>query len=265
MNHTDHPLRRFLRLLIAGIPEGVDTRAELADLFAGEPEFYGPRAGSVVGPDAFANYVGWMQRWLDAHDAERQRVALTATPERAVWEAVLALVRDGQPVELPIALVGDIQDGRLRQVRLYHSTWPLYGSHQLRPPLLARGDVELPGVVARYMAALEAGDVQGVLAAFAPDGSAREPAGGEYLYRGQERLAEFYGSLLGDGGIVLEHCTATDDGVRCAVEYNVLQWGGQTLTPQAGVAVYERNADGLLAAARIYDDVEPPSPYRTEA
>jgi hypothetical protein len=26
-----------------------------------------------------------------------------------------------------------------------------------------------------------------------------------------------------------------------------------------GVAIYERGASGLLAAARIYDDVEPPS------
>jgi hypothetical protein len=30
------------------------------------------------------------------------------------------------------------------------------------------------------------------------------------------------------------------------------------LPPQAGVAVYERGTSGLLAAGRIYDDVEPP-------
>ena len=31
------------------------------------------------------------------------------------------------------------------------------------------------------------------------------------------------------------------------------------LPPQAGLGVYERGPDGLLAAARIYDDVEPPA------
>ena len=50
----------------------------------------------------------------------------------------------------------------------------------------------------------------------------------------------------------------TDDGVRCAVEYNCLRWGSHDLVPQAGIAVYERGPDGLLAAVRVYDDVEPP-------
>jgi hypothetical protein len=32
------------------------------------------------------------------------------------------------------------------------------------------------------------------------------------------------------------------------------------LPPQAGIAVYVRGAGGKLAAARIYDDVDPPVP-----
>jgi hypothetical protein len=31
------------------------------------------------------------------------------------------------------------------------------------------------------------------------------------------------------------------------------------LPPQAGIAIYERGPDGLLAAARVYDDVEAPT------
>jgi hypothetical protein len=31
------------------------------------------------------------------------------------------------------------------------------------------------------------------------------------------------------------------------------------MPPQAGIGVYERGADGLLAAARVYDDIEPPA------
>ena len=50
----------------------------------------------------------------------------------------------------------------------------------------------------------------------------------------------------------------TDDGVRCALEYNCVRWGSHDLRPQAGICVYERGPDGLLAAARVYDDVEPP-------
>lgn len=47
--------------------------------------------------------------------------------------------------------------------------------------------------------------------------------------------------------------------MRCALEYNLVRWGGHHVTPQAGIAVYERGGDGLLAAARVYDDVQPPA------
>ena len=50
----------------------------------------------------------------------------------------------------------------------------------------------------------------------------------------------------------------TDDGVRCALEYNCVRWGSHDLPPQAGICVYERGPDGLLAAARVYDDIEAP-------
>jgi hypothetical protein len=43
--------------------------------------------------------------------------------------------------------------------------------------------------------------------------------------------------MFAKGGIQLEHCTVTDDGVRCAVEYNCVRWGFMELPPQAGVAV----------------------------
>jgi hypothetical protein len=34
--------------------------------------------------------------------------------------------------------------------------------------------------------------------------------------------------------------------------------GSYDLPPQAGIAVYERGLDGLLAAACVYDDIEAP-------
>jgi hypothetical protein len=60
------------------------------------------------------------------------------------------------------------------------------------------------------------------------------------------------------GGIGLQHCAVTDDGARCALEHNCVRWGRHDLPPQAGLGVYERGPDGLLAAARVYDDIEPP-------
>jgi hypothetical protein len=72
-------------------------------------------------------------------------------------------------------------------------------------------------------------------------------------------------ALCFGGGIPLEHCTLTDDGGRCAMEYNCVRWGESDIVLQAGVAVYERGSGGLLSAARIYDDVEPPAVSDTSA
>jgi hypothetical protein len=56
----------------------------------------------------------------------------------------------------------------------------------------------------------------------------------------------------------MEACAVTDDGVRCAVEYTCVRWGSNDVSPQAGLGVHERGPDGLLAAARNYDDIEAP-------
>jgi hypothetical protein len=56
----------------------------------------------------------------------------------------------------------------------------------------------------------------------------------------------------------LEHCAAIDDGRVCVLEYNVVRWGETELPPEAGVVVYVRGESGRLAAARIYDDTDPP-------
>ncbi len=65
--------------------------------------------------------------------------------------------------------------------------------------------------------------------------------------------------MFANGGVPLQHCSATDDERACAIEYNCVRWGRADIPPQAGIAVYVRGASGRLAAARIYDDVEPPA------
>src|SRR3712207_8088287 len=61
------------------------------------------------------------------------------------------------------------------------------------------------------------------------------------------------------GGIPLEHCTLTDDGVRCAIEYNCVRWGVTEIPPQAGVAIYERGTGGVPPAAPLLDDLGTPA------
>jgi hypothetical protein len=233
----------------------------LVESFAGEPELHHPVRGRIRGTRAFAAYVADTNAWLTERNATIDEVEHTITERQGFEEVVVRLDGDDGRVELPVAIVGEHASGpRLDELRLYYSSWPLTGRHANRPPVL-QPDPELreSDVVGEYQRALAAGDVDGVVAAFEPDGYAREPAAGAHVHRGHGGLRAFYGHLFSaDGGIPLEHCALIDDGRACALEYNVVRWGRTDLPPQAGVAVYVRGRSGRLAAARIYDDVDPP-------
>lgn len=118
----------------------------------------------------------------------------------------------------------------------------------------------VPGDVAgRFQAALIAGDTDAAVRAFAPDGYLRESAGQPDTHRGPGALHSFFDRCFSEGGgLDLQPCAVTDDGVRCAVEYNLDRWGRHDLPPQAGIVVHERGPDGLLAAPLVYDDIQPP-------
>jgi hypothetical protein len=241
--------------------------AGLARAFAGTPVIDDPRSGRVVGRDAVDRFVTESAVWLDNHVARTMRVATIANDQREVQESVVGLELD-EPWFLPVAVVLDrVSGGGLSAIRVYHSMWPLIGSHQVRPPMLAPDpSIVLEGAPADYQRALAAGDIEGILASYEPNATTREPSGGPFSYTGAESIRKIYTMMFSNGGgISLELCSATDDGSACAIEYNAIRWGTTPLPPQAGIAVYARGKSGRLAAARIYDDVEPPSAANSSA
>ena len=243
----------------AGVESG-ETDA-LVRSFAGEPELHHPIRGRVKGRRAFERFIAETSAWLTGINAVGSQVERIITPRRTIEETVLAVDGHQGRVELPVAIAADRdEDGRIVELRVYYSTWPLTGRHANRPPLLQPDpDLHLPDVVGEYQRALAVGDVDAAVAAFEPDAYVREPAGGPHVHRGQDELASLYESFFSNGGgIPLEHCAVTDDGRACALEYNVVRWGRTDLPPEAGLAVYVRGASGKLASARIYDDTDPP-------
>ena len=250
---------------LASVPFFSGLRAGETDAligsFAGEPEVHHPVRGRVKGARAFGRFVDDTNAWLAERNAVVEDVDVTLTPARGVEEVLVHLDGDQGRVALPVALAADHdEEGRIVEVRVYFSTWPLTGRHAIRLPLL-QPDPELheADVVGEYQRALAAGDVEGTVAAFEPDASVREPAGDAYVHRGTDELRALFTLFFSNGGgIPLEHCTVTDDGRACALEYNVVAWGATELPPEAGIAVYVRGESGKLAAARIYDDSDPP-------
>jgi hypothetical protein len=244
----------------AGLLSGENTA--LIGSFAGEPELHHPDFGRVKGKAAFERFVARANAWVRDRNITVENVALVVTPLRSVEEVVLHVDRDdGTRTELPVAVAADRDEqAYLRELRVYYSTWPLNDTHMVRTPMLQLDpDIHASDVVGEYQSALAAGDLEATVAAFEAGAAVREPAGSAYMHRGTAELTRLFTRFFSNGGgIPLEHCAITDDGRACAIEYNVVAWGRTALAPQAGIAVYVRGESGKLAAARIYDDVDPP-------
>ncbi len=250
------PVGRYFAAL-----NNADTRA-LEAIWPGEVVVYDPRAGEVRGHRQLRRFVHRNQAWLAERHARTETVAATCVGRRAVVELLVHVDgpdKGGEQGQLawPVAVVAESPDDLSVVFRTYCSQWPVDGRREVRPPILGSGDVRPGDVVGRYQWALEAGDADAAVSTFAPDGYFREPIGP--THRGAVALRSFFASRFSaGGGIGLQQCAVTDDGVRCALEYNCVRWGSRRLPPQAGLGVYERGSDGLLSAVRVYDDVEQP-------
>jgi ketosteroid isomerase-like protein len=248
------PVGEYFTALDAG-----DARA-LETVWPGEVVVHDPRAGEVRGHRQLRRFVQANRTWLAERDARIETVAATSAGGRAVVELLAHLDGNGRELAWPVAVVAEFPDDRSVVFRTYCSQWPVAGRREVRPPVLAPGPAGPGDVVGRHQAALGAGDVDAVVATFGPEGYLREPIGPHATHRGGRELRVFFARCFGaGGGIGLQPCVVTDDGTRCAVEYNCIRGGGHDLPPQAGIGVYERGGDGLLAAVRVYDDVEIPS------
>jgi hypothetical protein len=232
--------------------------------FAGEPELHHPVRGRVRGRRAFEGFVAYTNKWWVQSNVVGTPVQRLITPRRGVEETVLTFDGEHGRTELPLAIVADrADDGRIVELRLYYSLWPLSGRHANRPPVLQPDpDLREPDIIGEYQRALAAGDVRAIVATFEPDAHVQEREA--QVYRGHEELVSFFeGFFSNGGGVSLEHCALTDDGRSCALEYNAARWGRtELLPPVAGLAVYGRGTTGKLASVRIYDDADLPRSAR---
>jgi len=251
--HAD-PVAQYFSALQSGATSDLET------VWPGEVVIYDPRAAEVRGHRQLRHFVRDSQAMLTQRHATIERVASTSVGRRAVVE-LLAHLKDieGHEVAWPLAVVAESPDDLSVVFRTYCSQRPVDGSRHLRPPILRSGDAPSGDVVARFLSALEVGDTETIMSTFATDGYLREPIGPDSTHRGPDELRTYFIECFsGGGGIHLESCAVTDDGVRCALEYNCVRWGSHDVPPQAGIAVFERGPGGLLTAVRYYDDVEAP-------
>lgn len=250
-----HAVETFFDAVVRG------SVGEAEEHLADETAIDDPRTGRIAGRDPVKRWISGAHGWFAALDARAEPVRAIVDGRNAVVERLLRVRADGEERELPVAVAAEADErGLLRAVRIYHSFWTVDRVHRLRGPVLpAREDLALAPPVKAHHEALARGDVEGVLACYQRNATVREPAGEPWVHRGPRGLRRLFGTMFANGGgIALEHGNVVDDGVACALEYTVVRWGRTRVPAQAGLAVYERGATGLIRSARIYDDVDPP-------
>jgi hypothetical protein len=224
-----------------------------------------PIFGRTNGMPALGRYLEEVAAWLSKRAATFDKVAFTMGSDRDVTEGMLGLTFEGRRVSVPVAIMAERRKEREVELRLYYSTKPINGAHAVRSPLLAQDDqIPVPPPVTAHLAALAKGDVGAIVASFEIDGTMRDPAGETYkrdegggsLKAYYERLFAPEGGAAATAGIEVLNGGRADDGSTCALEYTVVKVRGKGVSPQAGLAVYERGESGLLRAARVYEDVE---------
>jgi hypothetical protein len=222
-----------------------------------------PIFGRSSGTFAIARHIEQAVAWFAARSASFERVAFTTGSDRDVTEGVLALVVEGKRVVLPVAVVAERRPEREVEIRVYHSTKSIADKPAVRSPLVPRDDdLPLPPPINAHLHALARGDVDAVVAGFEEGAELRDPLGGTHPKASHGgALQAYYEHLIGAGvprgpGVDLLKGARADDGRTCALEYTIARLHGRDVTPQPGLAVYERGESGLLRAARFYHDHE---------
>ncbi len=206
------------------------------------------------------------RNWLDNHNAILRPINLVKEKDNSLraGEALISLKLDGKDILLPFSFALNINaDREINEIRFYHSYWPIESKHRIRPNIfsLDREASRIPSDILKYHTALNEGNIQQVLALFAPEGSIREPSG-EISGPGQEsKLEDFFSRTFKNGEVSLVYHTIVNNGTRAAAEYSCTKWGQIEIPPQAGIEFFDRISDGepsLFEAVRIYDDIEQP-------
>ena len=234
----------------------------LVESFAGEPELHHPVRGRIKGARAFEAFVAETNAWLVERNVSIEDVERVVTERRGFEEVVLHLDGEAGAVDLPVAIVADHRsDGRLDELRIYYSSWPLSGRHANRPPLLqprpGAARVRRRGrVPARARGRRRRRDRR------RPSSRTATPASPRAAGTSTAAPTACAPStrVCSPTAAASPWSTARSSTTAAPARWSTTSCAGagRELPPQAGVAVYVRGQSGRLAAARIYDDAEPP-------
>lgn len=258
--------------LIEGLIDG--DLALVRSLYSGPVDIDDPFAGHVV-EGAFEAMVA---SWRPVRGATVESLVTTHSTQADGYvgtELELRLLIDGRSRKLSIVAVSEVAaDGQLERTRLYYRRANIDLQQHYRDRMLQdEVHVQFPPIVEKYQKALLERNTGEFIATFAKDGYFDGHGGpvdqgegvlvdlslgqGMGLYVGHDELYRGIGQMMEIGSAEspkgrLEHVNAFTDGTTTVLEFNILRPEESRI--HAGVACYEVSEDGLIQAARVYDE-----------
>jgi hypothetical protein len=264
-------LARTSQQLIEGLVAGDLTLVR--SLYSGPADIDDPFAGHQVD----GGFERLVTQWRPVQGAAVESLITTHSTEadgHVGTELELRLRINGQPRKLSIVAVSDVgPDGMFERTRLYYRRAHIDGQQHYRDRMLQEEiQARFDPIIERYQKALLERNTEDFIATFAEDGYFDGHGGpadhteglvdlslgqGMGLYTGHEELYRGIGQMMEIGQADspkgrLEHVSAFSDGTTTVLEFNILR--PEENHVHAGVACYEIGKDGLLQAARVYDE-----------
>jgi hypothetical protein len=272
---TPDPKTQLAQRLIDGLIQGAPDAVRA--LFDGPADIDDPFAGRHID----GGFESLVRNWGPARLAKVEAVRLDHSTIGAAGrfcgaEFELSLDKDGRRQRLNVVAVIEFAGSRMLRTRLYYRRARVDGTQHVRNRILdSPQHIEpfLP-IIARYQAALTAGDAEGQAATFSLhgrfDGHGESTDLGEGvgmgIYEGREAirqvLVQMFGIIdrdaghttAGQHGANIEKLNIFSDGRTTIMEFNIIDPNHPTNRVHAGVAAYETGSDGLIQEARVYDE-----------
>lgn len=264
-------LARTSQQLVEGLIAGDLT--VVRSLYSGPADIDDPFAGHQVD----GGFERMVTQWRPVQGATVESLTTTHSTQADGYvgtELELRLSIDGKPRKLSIVAVSDVgADSRFERTRLYYRRAHIDGRQHYRDRVLQEEiHAQFDPIIERYQKTLLERNTEDFIATFAEDGYFDGHGGpvdhteglvdlslgqGMGVYVGRDELYRGIGQMMDIGKADspkgrLEHVNAFSDETTTVLEFNILR--PEENHVHAGVACYEISPDGLLRAARVYDE-----------
>jgi len=263
----------LIKDLAAGDVDGV------AALYVGHIDIDEPFHGRGVGTTGADIVRTWEPRNHGTVTDVRLEHYTQASGHAGAEIAVDYAMNDGRRVTSRMVVVSELDEeaGLFIRTRIYYRRAWIDGKQHPRQSIKenTHGEFVFQPIIQRYQETLRSGDLDEMVAVFSPDGyldghgesRILKEGRGMGLYEGREDVRYCLKQMFdieGHGdedaadsvsvGEFIDHRNMFDDGRTTILEFVIIRPNDPDAPEQAGVSAYEIGDDGLLGAARIYDE-----------